>query len=126
MNEYKLGIYIAWYNSTHDDKITKDDVWLEHGYIKDLNNYKYKVLSTKDIEDLKVSTTNDYADEIKSSIDYVLRQSNMKEYSKYILIDKKLIYNEFNQYNTRMLTNCKDWLAQEYPYEGELYDIIQI
>lgn len=126
MNEYKKGIYIKWYNENHDDKITDDDVWIDGNCIKDTSNGRYDVLSTQDIEDIKKQKVNEYAEELKDQINWILRQSNLGFISDYILIDKKRIYDEYNQFDTRILTDCKDWLAQEYPFEGDWYDIIQV
>lgn len=127
MSNNKLNIYISWYNDNHKDQITTDDVWItNNGQIKDFNNGEYEVLSQDDIEKIRKKCADDYADELKSEIDWILKQSNIDSYSKYVKIDKDLIYDEYNQFDTKMLTNCKNWLAQDYEYEGDYYDIVQV
>lgn len=126
MNEYKKQIFIKWWNDSHESKITDEDVWIEGNYLKDYSNGTYDVLSTNDIDLLIENTVNNYASELEEQLTWVLKQNNLEDYAKYIKIDTKLLHDEFSQWDVKMLTGCKDWLTQEYPFEGECYDIIQV
>lgn len=123
----KRKVFASWYNKFHDEKITENELTIDpEGHIVDWKDRTYAVMSLQEIVLLRKKLADEYCDELKGQIEYVLVQSSMKDFCKYIQIDKNPVYEEFDQYDTIKLVGGKEYTAQEFRYNGGLYDIVQI